>query len=295
MESLIINTTPIIEFLNSAGGIPLTITTTTKVSWTQYLPSLLIGAFVLIWMLTTFAKEGMRSIASKISLRFMKRKGGRHIMIIKHTQGDLFNPSMINQETLKDVTLALNKFKGKSFDLILHTPGGDIFSAIFISRLFKKYPGKIRAIIPLYAMSGGTLLALSCDKLYMSDTACLGPVDPQLGSFFRFGSAKSWDKILKFKGKKAEDQSISFAHTGKQYTKSIRDHLINSIDFGLSKEDKKTLASFLTSGSVEHAHPLTKTDLQSFGMPIKNISNKKILEKLIKFVGRASNEGVTYV
>ena len=215
-------------------------------------------------------------------------------MVIKHTQGDLFSQSMINQETLKDITLALNKFKGKPFDLIIHTPGGDIFSAIFISRLFKKYTGKIRAIIPLYAMSGGTLLALSCNELYMSDTACLGPVDPQLGSFFRFGSAKSWDKILKLKGKKAEDQSISFAHTGKQYTQSIKNHLMDTIDFGLNKKDKKILSDFLTSGNVEHAHPLTRTDLQAFGIPIKDISSKKMLEKLIKFIGRTSNEGVTY-
>lgn len=289
------NATPIINFLNSTSGIPLSITTITKVSWTQYIPTLLIGAFILLWMLSTLAKESTISILSKVSLRFMKKKTGRHIMIIKHTQGDLFNTSMIDQKTLRDVTLALNKFKGKPFDLVLHTPGGDIFSAIFISRLFKKYPGKIRAIIPLYAMSGGTLLALSCDEIYMSDTACLGPVDPQLGSFFKFGSAKSWDNILKFKGKKAEDQSISFAHTGQQYTKSIREHLINSMDFGLSKKDKRILSNFLTSGNVEHAHPLTKTDLQSFEMPIKNISDKKVLEKLIKFVGRTTNEGVTYI
>ena len=48
MESLIINTTPLIELLNSTGGIPLSITTTTKISWMQYIPSLLIGAFVLM-------------------------------------------------------------------------------------------------------------------------------------------------------------------------------------------------------------------------------------------------------
>ena len=294
MEQLIINTTPLIDFLNSTGGIPLSITTITQVSWTQYIASILIGSFILIWMLSTFARERMRSLTSKISLRFIKKKTGRHIMIIKHTHADLFNSSMINQETLKDITLALNKFKGEPFDLVLHTPGGDIFSAIFISRLFKMYPGEIKAIIPLYAMSGGTLLALSCDEIYMSDTACLGPVDPQLGSFFRYGSSKTWDKILKFKGKKAEDQSISFAHTGKQYTKSIREHFMNNINFGLNQKDKKILSDFLTSGSVEHAHPLTKKDLEAFGMPIKSIADKKMLGKLIKFIGRTSNEGVTY-
>ena len=143
-------------------------------------------------------------------------------------------------------------------------------------------------------MSGGTLLALSCDEIHMSDTACLGPVDPQLGSFFKFGSSNTWNKILKFKGKKAEDQSISLAHTGKQYTKSIKNYLMENVNFDMSKEQKKTLINFLTSGEIEHGHPLTKNDLEALGLPIKKIASQKILDKLIKFIGKTSNEGITY-
>jgi len=213
--------------------------------------------------------------------------------MIKHTQEALFGGSMIDQKTLIDISKALTKFKGKDFDLILHTPGGAIFPALFISRIFKQYPGKIRTIIPMYAMSGGTLLTLSTDEVFMSPTACLGPVDPQLGSLFKFGSAKSWDRILKFKGKKADDSSISMAFTGKQYTKTINNYLKEITDFGMSDKDKNKFINFLTNGDVEHAFALTPYELKRFNFPVKRIGNK-IQEKLIKLVGSASAEGVTY-
>lgn len=213
--------------------------------------------------------------------------------MIKHTTQGMFGGSMIDQTTLRKITQALAKFKGQDFDLILHTPGGEIFSALFISRILKNYPGKIRTIIPMYAMSGGTLLTLSTDEVYMSPTACLGPVDPQLGSLFKYGSAKSWDKILKFKGKKADDSSISMAFTGAQYTKTINNYLKEITDFGMSKKDKKNFINFLTQGDVEHAFALTPTELKKLNFPVRKIPGK-ILDRLFKLVGSSSAEGVSY-
>jgi ClpP class serine protease len=161
--------------------------------------------------------------------------------------------------------------------------------------MLKQYPGHIRTIIPMYSMSGGTLLALSTDELVMSPTSCLGPVDPQLGTLFKFGSAKSWDKILKFKGKKADDSSISLAYTGKQYTKSIRDHMLKTVDFGLSPAQKKSFVNFITSGEVEHACALTPMELKGFGFKIRKINNNKFMEKMINFISKVGSEGVTYV
>jgi ClpP class serine protease len=36
-------------------------------------------------------------------------------------------------------------------------------------------------VIPHYAMSGGTLIALAADEILLDKHAALGPVDPQLG------------------------------------------------------------------------------------------------------------------
>ena len=39
------------------------------------------------------------------------------------------------------------------------------------------------AVVPHYAMSGGTLIALAADEIVIDTHAVLGPVDPQLGQY----------------------------------------------------------------------------------------------------------------
>ena len=285
----------VLAFLNETGGIPLKVTTVNTTNWAQLIISLVLSSFFLLFFFGQMLSDGVENIAVKVFLKRMKNKTGRPVMFIKHTQQGLFGGSMIDQATVNKVSRALNEFKGKDFDLILHTPGGEVFSALFISRLFKNYPGNIRTLIPSYAMSGGSLLALSTDEIYMAESACLGPVDCQLGGLFSYGSAKSWNKIVKFKGKKAADQSISYALTGAQYTKSIRQHLIETIDFGLSLKQKEAIADYLTNGNIEHAYPLTQDKLIQLGLPIKLMKNNKLIEKMIKIIEKTAGEGVTFV
>jgi ClpP class serine protease len=239
--------------------------------------------------------EKVDNTAVKLTLKAIKRATGRNIIFIKHTSSGMFNQSMIDQKTSLKLSEAMAKFEGKDFDLILHTPGGEVFSSLMISRILKQYPGKIRAVIPQFAMSGGTLLALSADEIIMNRTACLGPVDPQLGSLFKFGSAKSWEKIVKFKGKRAEDQSISFALEGGKYTKTIRNHLSDVIDLGMTPKNKAAFVKFLTTGDVEHAFSLTPDRLKQMGVPVKIMENPKVINALTKAISKIAGEGLTYV
>lgn len=67
-------------------------------------------------------------------------------------------------------------------DLLLHTGGGDIDAAekvISIVRA-KVGTGTLRVVVPDYAKSAGTLIALGADMIVMSDTSELGPIDPQI-------------------------------------------------------------------------------------------------------------------
>jgi len=40
----------------------------------------------------------------------------------------------------------------------------------------------VTVFVPHYAMSGGTLIALTADEIVMDPNAVLGPVDPQIGN-----------------------------------------------------------------------------------------------------------------
>lgn len=292
-----INETIQLSSLLVDGSIPLSVTVNTATNWTQYIFTAMLtlfGSFGLIMIIY------LPSIIKKInsgggSLKTLSKMfTGKNVIMIKHTQQSMFSASMINQETLRDISQAMNRMDGKDFDLILHTPGGDVFSSLAVSRLIKQYPGKIRTIVPLYSMSGGSLLALSSDELLMGSNACLGPIDPQLGGLFTHGSARNWNEIVKMKGKKADDQSISFAMTGKQYTKSIAAHLHKIIDFDLNTQQKNKLITFMTDGSIEHAYPLTIADLNAFGIKTTTLTNQKFLNKLAKLLNSNGKEGVTY-
>lgn len=71
--------------------------------------------------------------------------------------------------------------RSRGLDILLHTPGGDVAATeSIIDYLHSLYDGNIRAIIPQMAMSGGTLMALSCKEVLMGRQSSIGPVDPQI-------------------------------------------------------------------------------------------------------------------
>ena len=83
---------------------------------------------------------------------------------------------------LEEVVVFLHHLdKSKGLDLILHTPGGAISETeSIIDYLHVQFNQNIRAIIPQMAMSGGTMIACSCNEIYMGNQSSLGPVDPQI-------------------------------------------------------------------------------------------------------------------
>jgi len=285
----------IVQFvINGSQAIPLVVTQSTKTNWTQFALTIAVSAIAFVWLLGNYMGMAINGLISRIMIGiFKKRNKIRHLMVIKHTRSGLFDISMINQNTMKDIQEALIKFKGEDFDLILYTGGGEIFSSEYISRLFKSYRGKIRTFVPVYSMSGGTYLALSTNEIYMNDYGCLGSVDAQLGNLFSYGSAKGWGEVIKMKKGKANDQSIIMNMMGKQYTKTMRNN-INELLLPKIQDDKqrKEFVNFLTSGDVQHALPLTKEILRSYGLKIKDIdddTNKKLINLLKRI-----KDGVTY-
>lgn len=82
----------------------------------------------------------------------------------------------------------------KGLLLVLHTPGGSADAAETIVRyLWSKFKD-ITTLIPTYAMSAGTMIALASNKLIMGRQSQLGPTDPQ---FFIGGVTYSAHSIVK--------------------------------------------------------------------------------------------------
>lgn len=68
----------------------------------------------------------------------------------------------------------------KSVDVLLATMGGSAQQVNnFVNCLRAKFD-EVNFLIPSFCMSAGTLFVLSGDHIWMTDRACLGPIDPQV-------------------------------------------------------------------------------------------------------------------
>jgi hypothetical protein len=63
----------------------------------------------------------------------------------------------------------------RPIEIILHTPGGLVIAARQVAAALADHPGKVTAVVPHYAMSGGTLIALAADEIVMEPHASPAP------------------------------------------------------------------------------------------------------------------------
>lgn len=98
---------------------------------------------------------------------------------------------------------AIHKFdRTKGFDLILHTPGGNVATTeSLLDYLRIMFGDNIRAIIPQLAMSAGTMISCACKEIIMGKPSNLGPIDPQFGGIAAHGVIDEFEKKQKKKSK----------------------------------------------------------------------------------------------
>ena len=70
----------------------------------------------------------------------------------------------------------------KKISLILHTNGGSTLAAWRLVNLIRTFCDRLEIMIPLKALSAGTLISIGGDVLVMTKQAALGPIDPSVNS-----------------------------------------------------------------------------------------------------------------
>lgn len=66
--------------------------------------------------------------------------------------------------------------------LILHTNGGQTLAAWRIINLVRMFCEELEVLIPLKALSAGTLISIGSDRIIMTKQAALGPIDPSVNN-----------------------------------------------------------------------------------------------------------------
>jgi ClpP class serine protease len=181
-------------------------------------------------------------------------------------------------------------------DLILHTPGGLVLAADQIAHALRRHPGKVTVIVPHYAMSGGTLLALAADAILMDRDAVLGPVDPQLGVFPRgYWPAASVLKALEVPNPNRDDQTLMLGDMARKAMGQVHDTVLELVSPGRDPQDAERLAAALSDGHWTHDFPIRFEYARALGLPVSADVPARVYDLMRLFPQRSRRPSVEFV
>lgn len=167
-----------------------------------------------------------------------------------------------SEDVLRAIKLTDNQVP---IDMILHTPGGLVLAAELIATALCRHPAKVTIFVPHYAMSGGTLIALSADEIVMDENAVLGPVDPQIGQ----SPAVSILSVLEQKTtNEIDDQTLILADMARKAIRQVKDTVRRILGERMPEEAAAALADVLASGRWTHDYPISVEEARQLGLPI---------------------------
>lgn len=126
-----------------------------------------------------------------------------------------------HERRLREALDALDD-RRESVAVILDTLGGVVEVVERMVRAIRSRYKEAIVIVPDRAMSAGTILALSADRIMMDDLSCLGPIDPQIEKDGKLVPALSYLNQFERLNEKSKENKLTTA----EYA------LINKLDLG---------------------------------------------------------------
>ncbi|MEN3355434.1 MAG: hypothetical protein V7640_3592 [Betaproteobacteria bacterium] len=184
--------------------------------------------------------------------------------------------SYINIEDSEAVLRAIRLAPAdEAIDVILHTPGGLVLAAEQIAKALAERKAKVTVLIPHYAMSGGTLIALAADEIVMDSNAVLGPVDPQIGD----APAASILKVLALKKPEdIDDSTIILADIAAKARAQVATFVAQILSKHFPADQATKLAIALSEGRWTHDFPITVQLAREMGLPVKTDMPLKVYQ-----------------
>src|SRR5499427_603806 len=232
------------------------------------------------------------------AIRAIERKRGTRVITMSHRQEkrSLFGFSVSRHIDLEDAQTIIAAIKetptDRPIDLIIHTPGGIVLAAMQIARAVEAHPAKVTAYVPVYAMSGGTLIALAADEIVMGEFSVLGPIDPQIlglpaASIVRARYSKPVADIF--------DLTLILADVSEKAVAQVKRGAIELLTPRLDQSAAETIAEKLTGGYWTHDYALTATEAKALGLPVKVGMPLEVMEFMTLYPQPIRQSGVEYL
>ena len=243
--------------------------------------------------------------ARRRELQKLGQKKGSNVITLIHRQETLvlFGIPITRYIDIDDSEEVLRAIRltpdNTPIDLIIHTPGGIALAATQIAYALDAHPAKKTVIIPHYAMSGGTLIAMAADEIMMDPHAVLGPVDPQLGDVSGTYAATSILKAVQQKKvDEINDKTLILAEESRKAVAQMKDVVRSLVKHIHTPDDTERIVEELVSGKYTHDFPITADEAcELFGDCVKRQLPIEVynLMKLYKMESRPRRPSVEFV
>jgi ClpP class serine protease len=114
-------------------------------------------------------------------------------------------------------------------------------------------------------MSGGTLIALAADRIVMSPSAVLGPVDPQIGDL---PVASILAAVQQKDPNEVKDRTLILADVGRKAQRQVESFVTELLQPHMTPENAKEVARMLSEGRWTHDFPIDVEHAQALGLPV---------------------------
>ena len=112
----------------------------------------------------------------------IERLRGSKVITYFITTRPFLNTGMESRD-LREFYKHLEQFKdekAEKIDLIVYSPGGETVVGWALVNLIREFSKQFGVIVPYYAFSCATTVAIGSDEIVMGRMASLGPIDPQV-------------------------------------------------------------------------------------------------------------------
>ena len=232
------------------------------------------------------------------AIRAIERSRRSRVITMIHRQEkrSLFGVSVARHIDLEDAQTIIGAIKETPkdlpIDLIIHTPGGLVLAAMQIARAVEAHPAKVTVFVPVYAMSGGTLIALAADEIVLAEFSVLGPIDPQIvglpaASIVRARDSKPIEHVF--------DLTLVLADVSEKALAQVKRGAVELLTSHLDKAAAEALADKLAGGHWTHDYALTATEASALGLPISVAMPLEVIELMKLYPQPVQRSGVEFL
>ena len=260
--------------------------------------STLFWIFIVIMVLQPLFTARWYVVRRAQAIRAVEKLHGTRVITMIHRQEkrSLFGFAVARHIDLEDAQTIIAAIKSTPehmpIDFVIHTPGGLVLAAMQIARAVEAHKAKVTVYVPVYAMSGGTLIALAADEIVLGEFSVLGPIDPQIAGLPAASIVKARDS------KPVEsvfDLTLVLADVAEKALAQVKQGAVELLTPRMERSAAEALAAKLAGGHWTHDYALTAQEARALGLPVKVGMPPEVMQLMSLYPQPIQRSGVEYL